>query len=601
MNPRPRRRPRGAAPRLSAAFRWPAAALVAAGLTAATPPGPAPARPGAQDQSVSRLADEYLDGLLAARPDLATRLGDHRRDALLEPMDERALDAEEARLAALEQRLASISRPDLSAAGALERDVLSARLEAERVELETVRPWQRDPAAYLALAGDAIQSVLERGPLSPCERSRALARRLARVPEALRGARVNLRDPPRVLVEEAGPALKRLLRFYRESLPDYATICRDERNQADLAQADSAAVRAASDFMDYLAVDLRPRAGGPAALGEEATARWLRAVAFENAPADSLIERGRRELAALQARLDTVTSLVAPGGGPGAALDSLRARAPLADSLPASFELALRDVRTFIVAHALVDLPEVERIQVRKAPVYHRGGPLVALDAPGPWEPASSQSWIEVTPPDSSWSAERQRAHLAALAPWSARVMLLREVYPGRYLQTLAWRKVTSRLRLACPPPTITEGWARYAQQVAIEQGFGGGDPRIELAWLLETRGDVARAVAALGFHAERMSLEDAAALLQRAAELGADDARREARRLAAGLDAAAPTIGRWQILDLRAELRARLGERFDLRAFHRALLRQGGVPLALARDAVLGETESPAGAPHPH
>ncbi len=599
MSPRPhRRRAREALPAPRAALVGLVAACLLAGASHAARPQAAPARAAALAQRLARLESDYLEGLLAARPDLASRLGDHRADEKLEPLGERALSAELARLGAVEQRLASIPRADLAPAWARERDVLAARLAAERVELEVVRPWQRDPAAYLALAGDAIEAVLERGAVSPCERTRALARRLARVPEVLRVARVNLPDPPAVLVEEGVPAFARLLRLYRETVPRSAAICRDERSQADLAQADSSAVRAASDFLDYLALDLEPRAAGAAALGEEATRRWLRGVALEEAAPDSLIQRGRRELASLQARLDSVAARVAAGGALAAALDSLQAGAPPADSLPSLLDQALRDVRAFIATHPLVSEPEQERITVRATPPYHWNGPAVALDAPGPWDPVTSPAWLQVVPPDAAGSEELPSG---ALDYWSARVAAAREVYPGRYLQTLAWRKVSPRLRQACVPPTASEGWARYAEQVMLEQGFGGGDPRFELAWLLEARRDVARAVATLSFHCGRMSLEEATAFLEREAGAEPEVARHEAQGLAAGLSGVAPTLGRWQILDLRAEQRERLGPRFAPGAFHDALLRQGGIPVPLARIAMRSEVDSAGSAARPH
>jgi uncharacterized protein (DUF885 family) len=564
---------------------WAAPAAGRPGAAARSSPIP---RPGAEDRRLARLENEYLDSRLADRPDLATRLGDHRQDDRLEPVGEHALDAARERLGAFAQRLDSIPRPSLSASWALERDAFAARLAAERTDLEVVRRWERDPTAYLALAGDAIAALLERGPKSPCERTRALARRLARVPEVLRAARVNLRDPPALLVEDARPAYERLLRFYRSAVPQVGTECREERVQADLAQADSSAVRAAEDFLDYLQADLPPHAAGPAALGEEATRRWLADVALESASPDSLIARGRRELAQIEARLDTVAAIVAPGGSLGIALDSLRVGAPPADSLPRHFERALEGLRAFISTHAFVSLPESERLRVREAPPYRRGGPLVALDPPGPRDAASTEAWLYVTPPESLWSAERGRTDLAALDRWSAQVLLMREVFPGRYLQAIAWRRAPTRLRQAFAPATTTEGWARYAGQVMLERGYGAGDPRLERAWLLETRRDVAGAVATLAFHTERMTLEEAAAFLERAGAMAPEEARHEARRIAAGFDGAAPALGRWQILELRAELSARLGARFDLRAFHDALLRQGAVPLPLAGAALL-------------
>ncbi len=233
-------------------------------LLAAVPgiAGSAEARATPADTRVARLADEYRDGLLADRPDLASRLGDHRGDDRLEPVTQVTLARGAARLRSLAARLDSIPRASLAPVAALERDALAARIAAARHELEVTRRWERDPAAYVDLAGDAIAALMKRGAGPTCARTRAMARRLARVPDVLRAARINLREPPRALIEAALPDYERLLRFYRGGLSAFGARCREPRTQADLAQADSTAVRAVEDFLDYLRVDLLPRATG---------------------------------------------------------------------------------------------------------------------------------------------------------------------------------------------------------------------------------------------------------------------------------------------------------------------------------------------------
>jgi uncharacterized protein (DUF885 family) len=258
------------APAFASALRPPAAALAALLLAcgparAGSAVVPAPAR-------LARLADEYRTGLLADRPDLAFRLGDRRGEDRLEPVTQASLAREATRLRALAARLDSIPRDSLPPAAALERDSLAARIGAALHELEVTRRWERDPAAYLDLAGDAIAALLERGTGPTCGRARAMARRLTRVPDVLRAARVNLREPPRARVEQALPGYEHLLRFYREGLAPFAARCREARTQADLAEADTAAVRAVEAFLDYLRQDLLPRApaGPDAGPGPEA-------------------------------------------------------------------------------------------------------------------------------------------------------------------------------------------------------------------------------------------------------------------------------------------------------------------------------------------
>ena len=67
-------------------------------------------------------------------------------------------------------------------------------------------------------------------------------------------------------------------------------------------------------------------------------------------------------------------------------------------------------------------------------------------------------------------------------------------------------------------------------------------------------------------------------------------NARREARRGASDPTYLVYTLGKWRVLDLRAEMRTALGPRYSERAFHDALLRAGPAPIPVARRLVRRE-----------
>jgi uncharacterized protein (DUF885 family) len=130
-----------------------------------------------------------------------------------------------------------------------------------------------------------------------------------------------------------------------------------------------------------------------------------------------------------------------------------------------------------------------------------------------------------------------------------------------------------------------------------LEQGFGAAEPRLELARLQSELECLGRLVAGVSLHARGWSLEQATAFLRDQCRLDPARAAQVAKHAAVDLDAIAGALGRWRILDLRAEAARALGERFDLRAFHDALLRQGPLPLPRVRQAVLRELGVPAAA----
>ena len=178
----------------------PAALALAAGLVLGFT---APLLAEDLDPRFEKLGDEFLDGWLTRRPHLATRLGLHGWDTKLVPVTAASVASDLQWLKGMRARLGEIPLAELSFERAQEHDLLMARIERERIELEAVRSWERNPGTYLDLVAGSVLSLLERDFTSPCERVVLATRRLRLVPEVMRAARVNLKDPPRLFVEVA--------------------------------------------------------------------------------------------------------------------------------------------------------------------------------------------------------------------------------------------------------------------------------------------------------------------------------------------------------------------------------------------------------------
>jgi uncharacterized protein (DUF885 family) len=564
-------------------------------LVALSSAGPvAASRRADADAAVARLADRFVDGWLERRPQLATRLGVHTWDDRLRPVTQASVVEDAAWLADLERRLAAIPRTGLSPARALDHDLLAARLARERLELEEVRGWERNPGGYVELIGGSIQLLVQREFASPAARLRSVTGRLRLVPEVLRAARINLRHPPRVFTEIAIGQVAGVLRLYREDLPAFARRVRDGRLEGDFVQADSAAVRAVEAFLVFLREDLLPGSDGDFRLGRDLYQKKLAVEELEGTPVDTLLARALAALDGTRARMERVAERIAPGRGVAAALDSLARGAPAESSLVPAVAGGLGRIRAFLSAHALVTPPASENLRVRETPAFRRGTSFASMEPPGVWETRASEAFYNVTPPETGWSEAQKRDHLGIFNPWSADIVSIHEAIPGHYYQLLAARHAPSRLRQGFGCGTSIEGWAHYCEQMAVEQGWGDGDPRVELAQLDLALQRLGRMVVGLSMHTGTMTLEEGARLFEERCGMPRVNAEREARRGAVDPTYLVYTLGKWRILELREELRRRLGARFDLRAFHDALLRQGPVPLPIARAAVLAELDRP-------
>lgn len=558
-----------------------------------------PATAVTMDDRLRVLGDEFVARGLARAPQEATRLGVHASDGVLLPVSRTTLAEDLAWLRGFRIRLASIPIAELARERAIERDLLAARVERQMLDLEVIRPFERDPGAYVPLVAGSIESVLERPVASPCQRLRLAARRLSQVPEVLRAARINLRNPPRELTEIAIDLYHGVLRFYRETVPGLAAGCRDAQMQAGLAQADTTAVRAVEAFLLYLREDLLPASCGTLAIGPEACRRLLRAELLEAAvedrpadaadPIDSLLARARRVVEERRAALEALVTAMGPGGA-RAALDALEAERPEASGLVPYMERQLAGVRHFLHEHEIVTMPAREVLGVREARPFRGPLTLTGLDAAGPWETRATEAWLEVTPPDSAWDEGRQQVHLARFDRWNAELAVMHEGFPGRFLRGVALRGQPARLRQALQSGWPGEDWGEYCELMMIDEGYGTWDPRYRLVAAARALRYAGRSCAALALHSGAMSTGEVRAMLEEQCLLDADDAARETRRAAADPAVMGYTPGARQLLELRDEARRVLGPRFLIKVFNDAVLRHGASPAGIVRAGVRRE-----------
>jgi uncharacterized protein (DUF885 family) len=239
-------------------------------------------------------------------------------------------------------------------------------------------------------------------------------------------------------------------------------------------------------------------------------------------------------------------------------------------------------------AHELVTMPEREDLVVRETPTFGRSLSFASMDAPGVWERVARRAYYNVTPVDPAWSERQKHDHLAFFNPYGSSFVTIHEALPGHYYQSLAARAMHSRLRQALTCGTAVEGWAHYCEQMAVEQGFGGGDPRYEMAQQWAALQRLGRLVVGISLHTAGMTLAEAERVFEERCYMAPVNAEREARRGALDPTYLVYTLGKWHILELRDEVRARLGDRFRLREFNDALLLQGGSPAPVARAGVL-------------
>lgn len=181
-------------------------------------------------------------------------------------------------------------------------------------------------------------------------------------------------------------------------------------------------------------------------------------------------------------------------------------------------------------------------------------------------------------------------AQVRALPEGGLPTLVYHNGLPGHHLQVgLAQAQAAlPRLRRSLAPTAFTEGWAMYAERLAVEMGVYDDDPHGDLGRLRAELLQAARLVVDTGLHSERWTLTQAQTYLREVAGMSEAQARGEAQRqLVRPGRACAHTVGLHTLLALRGHARQSLKKRFDLRAFHGVLLDNGALPLDVVSRAV--------------
>ncbi|MER6943536.1 DUF885 family protein [Nonomuraea sp. NPDC000554] len=342
---------------------------------------------------------------------------------------------------------------------------------------------------------------------------------------------------------------------------------------------DEAALKAHARLLAH--VERAAVEGDPdAALGGDALARLMGTA--EGLPVDlgRLAERADAERDRLMALLaDSCAKLGQGGRAPLDVVRELVKQHPDADGVIEAARIGTEKAIAFTREKDLVPYHDGECL-VGLAPESRRWAmAMMAWNSPG--EP-EGPSWYHITPPDPSWPAQDAEEWLEVFSDTTLPAINVHEVAPGHFSHARALRRAGSDVRRLLQSVAFIEGWAHYAEELCVEEGFEAQDPRFEIGVWVEALIRVTRLACAIGVHTGQLTVEEGARRFESDTHLAGPAALSEARR--ASFD---PTYGRYTwgkllILDLREQARKEWGGGFTLQRFHKALFDLGSPPLGL-------------------
>ncbi len=171
---------------------------------------------------------------------------------------------------------------------------------------------------------------------------------------------------------------------------------------------------------------------------------------------------------------------------------------------------------------------------------------------------------------------------IKATPKFGMRTLAVHEGIPGHHFQVaialeLEGLPIFRRFSLFT---AYVEGWALYSEQLASEYGLIATNAD-NIGRLTAELFRAVRLVVDTGIHKKRWTREEAIEYMIANTGMAESDVTSEIERyIVMPGQATAYKVGMLKILDLRQRARDQLGDRFDIRDFHDAILKNGAVPL---------------------
>ena len=564
---------------------------------------PTPAPAVTTDAGVMALADDYFDHFyFPSNPTIATVDGVHRYDDRLEDYGRAEVDRQVKALQGYERRFQAVNVAGLSERVRGDAELLLSNVRSSLLTLQVIRPWEKDADSYSSGISEAALALMERDFAPLNERLRLLCARERLMPAALRAARTNLVNPPRVYTEIAIEQLPSIVSFFENDLPAAFSTAGDAALQREFAATNARVIAALKAYQGWLSDDLLARSHGDFRIGAATLRAKLADDEMIDTPLERLLEIGTSDLRRNQAEFARVARELAPDKNVQQVLADLDADHPQAQQLLDSFRATFDGLVSFITDHQIISMPSTLRPVVHETPPFMRATTFASMDTPGPFETVAHEAYFNVTLPDPAWDAAKTADFMAMYSYPVISNTAVHEAYPGHYIQFLWMQRLDDRVRKLLGASSNAEGWAHYCEQMMLDEGYGqpgagATDERqsklLRLGQLRDALLRDARYIVGIKLHTGQMTMAQAIDFFIDQGYQPREVGEVETKRGTSDPTYLYYTLGKLQILKLRADLQARQGSAFRLKDFHDAFMQQGFPPIKLVRRALL-QDDSP-------
>lgn len=560
------------------------------------------APPSMEDTKLAKFFRSYLDEDFKRHPLKASFLGDHRYDDRLDDVSAKARQGDFQFLKDTRQKLEkSVDYNKLSNSAKVDYGIFHHHLIKEIWLAENFDPYVTDPRVYNLYVSDSIYLPLTQSTLSKEAVIKNCITRMKQIPAVLKEAKKNLKNPPPILVERAIGQNQGAMRFYKSGL--FQVVGKTEQLD-DLKAAAKKLLPVLEDYQIFLEDTLKPNAKGDWRIGKEKFAKKLEleldaGLTLEDVQREATNEFDRvvndmyvisRQLWSqaypnkplppddVQGRRSTIQKV----------LDHFNKEHGKPEDLVKNARAGVDEIKKFIADKDILRLPDPDRCQIIEMPEFQRGFSVAYLN-PAPPLDQRARSVYAISPPPSSWSANRVTSFMEEYNRHMLQILTIHEAYPGHYVQLAYANRHPSLIRRVLYSGVYAEGWAVYTEQMMLDEGYGKGNLPLRLNQLKFYLRAVANALLDYRMHCTDYSDKEALRwLTEEVFQSEGEAVGKIIRSKQSSCQLSTYFVGRTAFYRLRVKAQRKMGEKFSLGRYHEAVLNEGTIPVKYLPDIIL-------------
>ncbi len=526
------------------------------------------------NERVDWLANAVLENLVKTEPEAATYLGIHTED---HRVSEQSTESYLERIKDLKTFLDLLSKIDvkkLNHEKEIDYESLKFALEVELFNTDELRSWEKAPTGAW-IAGDALFILFTRDFAPFEERIKSIISRIKQFPRVFEQDKERLKKPVKLWVENGLQSVEAIPLLFNEIV----NAAKGKVSKETFDELISAIKDTEVKFKEYAEwlKEVAKTASNDWAIGPEKFAKLLKLRLIDYTP-DEILKMGENYLKQFKEQLVEIAKEI----DPNATVEEVDKR--LSEDHPKTFEEVLqlyresvKRAREWVIKSDFATIPEGDKFEVIPTPDYLiHILPFAAAIQPARFEKEKVGTYL-VTPPKEN--PELLKAHEKAGIPNTT----VHEAYPGHYLQGLA-ATFAPLARMFGNPVEYIEGWAHYCEQAVKEMGFDN-TPEARFAQTKDLIWRAVRVIVDVKLSTGQMSYDEAVDYLVNEVKMQKASAIAEVNRYTTSPGyQLSYLLGKHMFLELREEIKKKLGDKYTPKFFHDTIIYSGAIPIKILR-----------------